>query len=389
VNICFLNAQFANGRIGSLRVSGGLIAAIDAAPELEDRVIDLRGDRLMPGLINGHDHLQLNSLPAHARPEFYRHVRDWIAEIDHRRRSDPQFAARASIPRDDRLLLGGIKNLLSGVTTVAHHDPLYPFLRQSDYPISVVCNYGWSHSLYIDGERSVTDSYGATPAEWPWIVHAAEGQDQEAAHEFERLDALGCLKPNTVLVHGIALNQRQRTRLCAAGSALIWCPSSNMRLFGRTAEVSGLVAIGRVGLGTDSRLSGSRDLLDELQLAAKLGGLNDADLEGLVTHVGAALLRLADRGALRPGLRADLLVLPAGMRLRQATRGAVRLVMINGCARYGDADLATRAAAHDLWTPALVDGVPKLLDAQLSRSLACASAREPGLDLLPVTGKAA
>ncbi len=120
----------------------------------------------------------------------------------------------------------------------------------------MIRDYGWSHSLYIDGEQSVAESYRATPAAWPWIVHAAEGQDAEATAEFERLDALGCVGPNTVLVHGIALDQAQRARLAAAGGALVWCPSSNMRLFGKTAQVTDLVSKRRVALGTDSRLSG-------------------------------------------------------------------------------------------------------------------------------------
>ncbi|HEX3912617.1 MAG TPA: amidohydrolase family protein [Steroidobacteraceae bacterium] len=388
MSIAFINAQF-GGRLGSLRVRDGLIAAIDADPEPGDAVLDLRGDRLLPGLINSHDHLQLNNLPEHETPGLYRHVRDWIAEIDARRRTDPQFEAGICVARDERLLFGGIKNLLSGVTTVAHHDPLYPFLTRPGYPISVLRNYGWSHSLYIDGDQSVVGSYRATPSDWPWIVHAAEGRNEEAADEFERLDALGCLKPNSVLVHGIALDQRQRARLKACGSALIWCPSSNMRLFGRTAEVTDLVSAARVALGTDSRLSGARDLLDELQLAARLGGFDDGCLEGLVTHVSAALLRLADRGALRPGLRADLLVLPAETRLRDACRSKVRLVMIGGIARYGDAECVLRASTDTGWTRVLVDGAPKLLHADLSDLLASTSTREPGLELPRVTGRAA
>ncbi len=70
------------------------------------------GDRLLPGLINAHDHLQLNSLPDHETPKFYQHARDWIAEVDGRRRTDPQFEAGVFVARDERLLLGGLKNLL-------------------------------------------------------------------------------------------------------------------------------------------------------------------------------------------------------------------------------------------------------------------------------------
>jgi len=389
VNITFINAQIGEGRIGSLRVRDARIAAVDVAPEPADTVVDLQGDRLLPGLINGHDHLQLNSLPDHETPKFYPHARDWIAEVDARRRTDPQFEARARVAREERLLLGGIKNLLSGVTTVAHHDPLYPYLTHPDFPISVVRDYGWSHSLYIDGEQSVVESYRATPAAWPWIVHAAEGQDEEAAAEFERLDALHCLGPNTLLVHGIALDPAQRARLLAAGAALIWCPSSNLRLFGKTAQVSDLVLNHRVALGTDSRLSGARDLLEELGLAAGTAGLDEDTLEGLVTHVSATLLRLPDRGALRPGLRADLVVLPAKTQLRSATRSIVRLVMIGGVARFGDAEYMIPATAGNECTRVRVDGAPKMLDGKLSKLLARASTSEPGLEMACLTGRAA
>jgi cytosine/adenosine deaminase-related metal-dependent hydrolase len=389
MNITFINARFRGGRIGSLRVRGTHIAALDVEPAPADAVIDLQGDRLLPGLINAHDHLQLNSLPDHETPKFYQHVRDWIAEVDGRRRADPQFAAGASVARDERLLFGGVKNLLSGVTTVAHHDPLYPFLTDAGFPVGVVRDYGWSHSLYIDGAQSVAESYRATPPDWPWIVHAAEGQNDEAASEFEHLDALGCLGSNTLLVHGIMLGQAQRARLEASGGALIWCPSSNIRLFGKTAQVADLISKQRVALGTDSRLSGARDLLDELRCAAAVGGLDEETLEGLVTHVSATVLRLPDRGVLRPRLRADLLVLPAGTRLGNAARSKVRLVMVDGVARYGDPEYVMRVSAGTEWAHVQVDGVPKMLDGNVSKLLARASRSEPGLEMARVTGRAA
>jgi cytosine/adenosine deaminase-related metal-dependent hydrolase len=220
-------------------------------------------------------------------------------------------------------------------------------------------------------------------------VHAAEGLDAEAAAEFERLDALGCLGPNTLLVHGIAFDPGQRSRLIAAGAALVWCPSSNMRLFGRTAQVRELIANNRVALGTDSRLSGARDLFDELRLAASLCEFDEPTLEGLATHVSAAILRLPDRGALRPGLRADLLVLPAAASLRDVTRSQVRLVMHGGAAIYGDADCVIRFATGADWARARVDGTPKMLDAKIAEGLTRAGACEPGLEIAHLTGRAA
>jgi len=387
--ITFINARVRGSKLGSLRVFGSKIVDLDSDPQPQDLVVDLRGDRLLPGLINAHDHLQLNTLPPHEPVDRYHHVQDWIAGVKSRRKTDPLFAAKALVNVDDRLLIGGVKNLLSGATTVAHHDPFYPFLAGNEYPISVVREYGWSHSLYIDGEEKTRASYGSTPSAWPWIVHAAEGLNEDAGNEFERLDALGCLKSNTLLVHGIALDESQRVRLDRAGAGLIWCPSSNMKLFGKTAEVAELVARKRVALGTDSRLSGGRDLLDELRIARQSSGLAEQSLEPLVTSGSARLLRLSDRGSLQKGLRADLLVLPADASLSAASRSDLRLVMVAGCVRYGDRDYAECAAPHGGWTDVLVDGTRKILDSRIARLLSISRASEIGLEISNVGGRAA
>jgi hypothetical protein len=340
-------------------------------------------------LINAHDHLQLNSLPRLDSGKHYRHVRDWIGDINARRRSDPSFEASIAVSRDERLLIGGMKNLLSGVTTVAHHDPLYPFLSSAHYPTSVVQNCGWSHSLYIDGEEKVCNSYRDTPTEWPWIIHAAEGLNQEATDEFERLDALGCLGPNTLIVHGIALDHAQRMRLDCAAAGLIWCPSSNLRLFGKTADAADLIGRVRVALGTDSRLSGARDLLEELCIAGQVCGLDESILESLVTKHSARLLKLSDRGTLRVGSRADILILPAGTRLSSAARADVRLVFLDGVFRYGDRDYAETLAPTSQWVDIRVDDRPKILESTIAALLCNSRAREEGLELPNVTWRAA
>jgi cytosine/adenosine deaminase-related metal-dependent hydrolase len=387
--LTFINAEISGRGITSLRVLGSRIAALGGAPEAGDVVVDLHGDRVLPGLINAHDHLQLNSLPRLDTGKHYGHARAWISDINARRRDDAAFEAKVSLPRDQRLLLGGVKNLLSGVTTVAHHDPLYALLSHRDYPVRVVADYGWSHSLYIDGEQKVRDCYRSTPSDWPWIIHAAEGVDAEAADEFERLEALDCIAGNTLIVHGIALDQRQQLRLVTAGAGLIWCPASNLRLFGRTAEVAALVARGRVALGTDSRLSGSRDMLDELRSAAECGGFDEITLEALATSAGARLLWLPDRGQLALGALADILILPARMKLSGATRADVRLVMVDGIARYGDEEYAQLVAPSFHWAPVRVDGRPKQLDRRLAAQLFDVAVDEDGLDLAATAWRAA
>ena len=387
--VTFVNADIGGGTAASLRIAGSRIAEVGGGASAGDLLADLRGDRLLPGLINAHDHLHLNTLPPLESTGHWRHAREWVSQVNLRRRTDPAFESRVAVALDERLLIGGMKNLLSGVTTVAHHDPLYPFLVGERFPTCVLTNYGWSHSLYIDGDERVRNAYLRTPPDWPWIIHAAEGVDEEAAGEFDRLEGLGCLGANTLIVHGIALGHTQRMRLEDAGAGLIWCPSSNSRLFGRTAEVSELVRRGRVALGTDSRFSGSRDLLCELRAVRETSALEAGTLESLVTRDAAALLRLADRGALKIGARADLLVLPAGMALSNASRADVRLVVLGGRALYADADYARLVAPATQWTAVRVDGKPKMLESGLVAALCAATVGEPGLEISDLTWAAA
>ena len=391
--VTFINASLgmpaSDGAATSVRVVESRIAAVGCDPQPSDRVVDLAGDRLLPGLINAHDHLQLNSFPPLDHGPRFRNVREWIAEVSLRARTDAAFRSVVDAPRDRRLLHGGVKNLLSGVTTVAHHDPLYPALTAVGFPTRVVEHYGWSHSLGIDDEAHVHRAYERTPRHVPWIIHAAEGVDDEAAAELDRLDALGCLAGNTLIVHGVALGPAERRRLADVQAGLVWCPASNLRLFGKSAEVADLVACGRVALGTDSRLSGARDLLRELRVARQVGGLDDVALQLLVTESSARLLRLTDRGAFEAGMLADFLVLPRSLALSEADRSDVRMVIVDGRMRYGDVDYARAMGPASQWLEVMVDGRRKAFDRVLAVRLSRAGVDEPGLELPETAWRAA
>ena len=374
--VSLVNAQ---GR-GAVRVGGARIVALDGAPHAGDRRIDLGGDRLLPGLINAHDHLQLNALPRLKYRDRYASATEWIADIGPRLKVESTFVANGAVPREQRLLIGGVKNLLSGVTTVAHHDPGDESLLDERFPVRVLGRQGWSHSLALDGAEAVQRSFRQTPPHWPWIIHAAEGIDDVARAEFDQLEALGCLQANTVLVHGVALDAAQQRRLVAAGAALVWCPTSNLHLFDRTPEVRALFDTRRLALGSDSRISGQGDLLAELRVAREVSDLDDAELQSLVTDRAAQVLRLPDRGVLTAGALADLVVLPAGLPLSRASRADIRLVLVGGVPRYADPDLA-QALDADL-VEVRVDGRRKCLARPLVDALRESPLHEPGLDTL-------
>jgi len=375
-----------DGVIGSsLRIIKGRIAAVDCSPEAEDTVIRLQGSPILPGLINAHDHLELNNFPRLKWRDCYSNACEWIADFQPRFQTDPVLSSAISVSLKDRLLLGALKNLLCGATTVCHHNPLYRELTVG-FPVRVVRRCCYSHSLLIDGE-SVKEKYQKTPKDWPWIIHAAEGTDASAAGEFTQLDRWNCLGPNTILVHGVGMAEKDKLTLIERGGALVWCPSSNNFLLGAIPDVALLAGARRVALGTDSRLSGERDLLSELKFAASHSRISAADLLRMVTEDAAALLRVPEVGALRPGAFADLVVFPPGTHdpwesLLSADRAKIRLVLLGGRAQLGDMDmLPAFDATRVRWTEVRVDRRPKLMEKTLADRARKSLAPEPGLEL--------
>lgn len=378
----------ADGTVGShLRVARGRIAALDAAPRRGDLVVDGRDVVVWPGFVNAHDHLELNSFGRLKWRSRYDNVREWIADFRPAFAREPALRTNRPDTLPDRLFVGQLKNLLGGATTVCHHNPLYPPVRNGT-PLRVVRRFGWSHSLAVDGDR-VAASYRRTSRRRPWIIHAAEGVDADAAGEFGALEALGCIGPTTVLVHGVGLTPVDRRRALASRCALVWCASSNLFLYGTTADVRPFSAEGRLALGTDSRLSGEGDLLDELRAAGATRLVAPRDLARAVTTDAAAILRLPHGGALLPGAPADVVLLARRTAdpfesLAASCRSDVRLVLVGGRPLVADPDLAVVFEATGVEpVPARLDGRPKLVSAALARRARASSTQEPGFEVEP------
>ncbi|HEY4218298.1 MAG TPA: amidohydrolase family protein [Gemmatimonadaceae bacterium] len=375
----------------SIGVADGFVS--DAANT--DFRLDLRDHLIFPGLINAHDHLQLNNVPPLEAEEPFANSYEWIAAMESHR-STPTVRAATSVPSETRYWHGALKNILSGVTTVAHHDPRTPALDDVDFPVNTP-GIGWCHSLCLgaggDGGLPqygppVRQSFDDTPTQMPWIIHLAEGIDGVARAELNQLDELGCLASNTVLVHCVGLTSQDIETVIAHGAGVVWCPSSNLRMFGRTLDPARLNEAGRLALGTDSRLTGSRDLIDELRVAADCSGLPAHELVRLVTERAAAILRLADRGRLQLGSRADFVILRDSAdpyeALLETTRADLRAVVRNGVPVLADPDFAAWFAHRGVETTAvLLDGRPKLMAQPLARILVDRDVicLEPGLEL--------
>jgi cytosine/adenosine deaminase-related metal-dependent hydrolase len=195
--------------------------------------------------------------------------------------------------------------LVCGVTTVCHHNPYSEQVFDDGFAVRVVRDFGWAHSVPM--ERDLLQKKRNTKPNQPFIIHLAEGLDSRSANEIFQLAEAQALDDQTVVVHGLALDERGISLLRSIGAALIWCPTSNVFLFGRTHTRDTVQSLPLVALGNDSPLTAQGDLLDEGRFARETIGMPAKELYSLVTTNPAKALRLQKgEGALRVGALADL-----------------------------------------------------------------------------------
>ncbi|HEY5328376.1 MAG TPA: methyltransferase domain-containing protein [Acidobacteriaceae bacterium] len=369
---CALTPFDATG--AALTTYGGTIGPLDSASvaqtPVETSVLDLSGYQILPGLINAHDHLEFGLFPRLGRGR-YANAAQWAEDIHHE--DAGVIALHRSIPRDVRIAWGAIRNLLAGVTTVCHHNPLTPEMLDADFPVSVLRHFQWAHSLAVDGNLAKTCK--TIDGTVPFIIHAAEGVDEDSAMEFQQLLAQGALHRNTVLVHGLAIPPESIAKMNDCGAALVTCPSSNEFLFGCVPASEFLLDIERLALGTDSSLTAIGDLLDELRFARDRAGLRDDELYRMVTSAPAHIFCLKrGEGSIVPGSTADFIATKyRGLRpaatLPEMSSGNVELVVRGGRVFLaGDAIFErlpdSRRAGLE---PLIVDGERRWIRAPLAR----------------------
>lgn len=319
--------EISNGRIGRIH------ANVSHLPRngFNSGSVDLSGFLILPGLINAHDHLQFALFPRLGVGP-YRSYIDWGEDI-HSRFSEV-IAKHRSVPKEVRLWWGGIRNLLCGVTTVCHHDPLWPELLRDDFPVRMVREYGWAHSLALGSD--LHKARAATPSGHAFIVHALEGVDSRTQHELAELDRLGLLDGDTVLVHGLAIDQAGVALVRKRRASLIICPSSNKFLFGIMPDMAMVGSVERMALGNDSPLTALGDLLDEVRFAMRYCRIPARNAFRMVTSTPAAILRLGNcEGSITEQGVADLIAIrDTGQgpedRLQTLSMHDIEFVMIGG-----------------------------------------------------------
>ncbi|MBC9030857.1 amidohydrolase family protein [Sphingomonas sp. JC676] len=304
-----------------IAIEGGML--VEPSGDFDIR-FDFDRGHVRPGLINAHDHLHRNHYGRLGEPP-YPDAYAWARDVQLRYKE--LIARRHARPRREALLAGAWKNLFAGVTTVVHHDRWEADFER-DFPLRV------ARIATVDSLGTAPDF--VVPAAAPrFCTHLAEGVSAAAKQEVDTLDRMGMLSPRLIAVHGVGMDRDAIARFRASGAALVWCPTSNLFLLGRTAPRALLEGVD-VLLGSDSLLSGDGDLLDEMRVARSLGFLSDERLTDAVGATAARRLGLA-APSLDPGAAADIIVLTKPP--LEARAEDVVLVIVDGIPRVARLDL--------------------------------------------------
>lgn len=365
-----------------------LVGPTDTLPVSADRVVDLTGHVLMPGLVNTHHHLYQNLtrlLPAAQDAPLF----GWLRALY------PVWARLTPEAFRVSAKVGIAELLLSGCTTTSDHQYIFPNGSRLDDTIDAAGETGIRfHALR--GSMSVGESAGGLPPDSlvereediladserlistyhdssdgahlqvalapcsPFSVsrelmrdsaalarlhgvrlhtHLAENvEDVAYSREHfgctpgEYAEDLGWVGDDVWHAHCVQLDERDIARFAATGTSVAHCPCSNLRLASGVAPVMAMLRAGiNVGLGVDGSSSNdSGHLLTEARQAMLLQRLR----EGADGCSVRQMLEVATLGGARALGRADHL-------------GSLRPGYQADCAAFAVNDVWHAGAVHD------------------------------------------
>jgi 5-methylthioadenosine/S-adenosylhomocysteine deaminase len=329
---------------------------------------------LTPGLINAHDHLLGTYYPKVGNGPY----ENWLP-WDNDLKSSPVYEERQQIENRDLYLLGGYRNLLSGVTTVSDHIPHFVNEPYIDIvPMKVISNYALAHAVasfaLAWGDGIEVEYQKAVDNDMPFITHIAEGFDPETSRDINTLNEKGALGKHSVLIHGLAFSDEDIELIKKRGASVVWCADSNMFMFNKTANVKKLLETGvNICIGTDSPMSGGLNLLYEMRYDKLVykqlykNELSDELIVRMVTTNPSSAFRLKKNGSIKTGNIADLVLFynkekdPYGSVVSAELRD-ILLVIIDGKPFYGSPEYSELFDYLGIeYQEIVVDGVEKIV----------------------------
>ena len=349
---------------GAVAIEGSDIAAVGKAESVATafqgrRIIDARGSLVMPGLINGHTHAAMTCFRGIADDLT---LMDWLNNFifpAEAKNADPELAywgallacaemiksgtttfcdmyifeddaARAAHQAGIRCLLGEVlfdfpsPSFKTPVEGLALTERLLQ--KWADDPlVNIIVE---PHALYtcsptlLKGAKQLADRYRA-----PVGVHLLENlaektqlEDRFGRKAVSFLKDIGYLDERFIAFHGVCLDEEDMTIFAGQGCKVVHNPESNMKLASGVAPIPDMLKQGvTVGLGTDGCASNNNlDMFQEMDTAAKLHKVHRLDATvmnaetvlRMATCEGARALGMGHlTGCLKPGMKADLLIL--------------------------------------------------------------------------------
>ncbi|ELZ83980.1 amidohydrolase [Haloferax sp. Atlit-6N] len=309
-----------------------------------DETLDAEGCLVTPGLVNAHCHVAMTLLRGYADDK----------PLDAWLREDIWPAEAALTPEDVRVgaELGLVEMIKSGTTAFAdmyfHVPEVAAAVDEAglrarlghgvvtlgkddedaradiDESLDVAREFDGAadgrirtaampHSLTTVAEDFLREFVADAHAEdIPVHYHANETTDEVDPIVDERGERplsyakeLGMLTADDFLAHGVHVDDAEIDLLADAGTGVVHCPASNMKLASGMAPVQKLLDAGvTVGLGTDGAASNNDlDMFDEMRDAAMLGKLAADDASAVAA---GDVVRMATAGS------ADAIDLPGG-----------------------------------------------------------------------------
>lgn len=249
-----------------------------------------------PGLINSHDHIDFNLFPCLGNGPYPDYLA-WSRDI-HVKHAE-LIADILRVPTELRTASGVIKNIVAGVTTVLSHELVRPNTDHS--LINLPRNYQYLHALRSERwwRFSINNNNNS-----PILLHLSEGTNEASYCEADSLIRWNLRRRELIAIHGVTLDPRQASHL----HALVWCPLSNLFLYGATANVAKLKRQTSILFGTDSTLTSPWNIWDHIHAAYDLDVLSPQELFAALTLNPTRALGLKNLGQVTPGSVADIVI---------------------------------------------------------------------------------